>query len=97
LASVYQALCKSPHLPDAVALPALASLHRHHRPALLEPLAPERSSELSSPALLALYRPAWLRKLLHRHGLHINARWVGRLPSPAPGCLLSPRAAPRTR
>jgi hypothetical protein len=71
----YIALAKNTAVDDALALPALAALQRQHAPPLLQPLDPQRRSEVTAPAVLAMHRPAFFQQLL-RQGLQVQARWA---------------------
>ena len=72
--SLYETLCTNLHLADAIALPALELFHEVHSPTLLHPLDATTRHVDTSPALLSLQRPSWLKVLLGSRALKAGAR-----------------------
>lgn len=75
LAGLYSALCLCQELDDdkAVAMLEMVDDQIHANP--LQALAPSHRALDTTPAVLALERPAWL-KVLQQRGLKPGARWV---------------------
>jgi hypothetical protein len=60
-------------LSDDLADRVLEALHKHHEIDLLQPMARQGAGS-SIPAVLAMRRVAWLRKLLDQQRVQANAR-----------------------